>query len=1139
MRTARPIVVALLVALILPTSALAAPWRIAVGGGRITGFVGVLSKYGFPREVVSDADLANLEVLREFDLVIVTTPVQNNDAVVRAITQFVAEGGCAITETTVAPGPDVVAGKRFGPKRSPNLSFVGHDHSISRAMAGVPVVATTGWQATAIDPTDKQAVTVLAHFTDQDVPDRYRGELTNGRRDLPAVLLFTHGEGAWLFSGAPIAVALSLRGPELEPAVLETLRVMSDGELTPRFEVMDAERRLLPRVRWEAQPREVTFRRAPRGVEPEPLPGAGTDEGASAQAGAFEVLDLPEDAPEDFVLVGELVPGADAELLLPWYSTRWHRSLTLRGGRARLTEVIDGREEVLRTAGLPALDGPTEVTVRRRPESLTLFVGRTAVLIAPLAPMAGTFAVRGLTDAFLQPAAPVYFDDDFMRAEGQANPWETPDGAWKLYQVEGEPAQGANPFAFRAEESERATALAGYDFWDDYEFTAAVRPLAATAGILAHRQADDDYVELRLAFLTGGEPQAAAGSATLELVRRLPSGERVLARAEVDAARDQWHELRLGISRGRAVATLDGRELLVAADELLRGRGRIGLRVTGGSAWFDDVRVRPWEATPLPLAGDGAWRVDRGTVEPSGSGLTLRPAGSGRALAPTGEYADLRASARVRLDGADEAGMLLRYRSPGDHYLLGPARVGRGVAVRFTRVQGGEATVLASAPVEGGADRWHELTATMRGRRLSVEIDGAPAFEVADEAFDAGAFGLACAGGPASFAEVFARPVENERHVVDPPTPPYAGIIDVHTWAGPGSGWAPTPDDLDRFWHRGLYVNDVEVRLGVHRVPSGAASASLMIGDGADPELGYAAQAVQAAPGEPVRVTITRGGAEAAAGSAPVRSGEGYALSFQRVGSLLVAAINGEPVCEYRDPAPLTGLTRVGFRRDEAALDPADAEVLSEAVRTYTFANAPTDWRAVSGTWEISNRWSCSPQWTWLAGWNQEGAARIHTRWAVVGEQRVDLYVGAKMMPKPDGSRGTYEELRDLHFGLCEDGAGGGYRVVLGGKGNTWSALLRNGQEVATNTTYRVPQAEQHNNWLLVTLVKSGATVSVRVWDQEVLSFTDPEPLEGGFVAMGTEHNGITVPRVTIYGRPASQRGLFALSGQHAVGNAP
>lgn len=1122
MRTLRPIVVVLLVAFIVPADAWAGPWRIAVGGGRITGFLGTLSKYGFPREVVSDAELADIEALRRYDVVIATTPVSNNAAVIRAITQFVAEGGCAITESTIAPPSSVIPGKRFGPKRSPNITFVGHDHPISRTMAGVPVVQTSAWQATAIDPADRQKVAVLAHFTDQGVPQRYRGELTGGRKDLPAVLLFRHGEGTWLFSGAPIAVSLALRGFELQPAVLEALKVFSDGELTPRFEVMDADRRLLPRVIWDPEPRETSFRRAPRGTEPEPLPGAASNEDAAeADEGAgFEVLDLPEDTPEDFVIVGELAPGKDAELLLPWYSANWHRRLTLSRGRARLVEVTDGREQTVRAAPLPNVGEPMQVTARRRPQSLTVFVGRTAVLTAPLEPMAGTFAARGLSDAYLQPQAPVVFEDDFMRAEGDANPWETPAGSWKLYQVEGEPAQGANPFAFRAEDGELATAVAGYWFWDDYEFAAAVRPLAATAGILAHWQAQDDYVELRIVFPTPDDTRAAASPATLELIRRLPDGEHVLASAEVDAAPDHWHELRLGISRGRAVAALNGREVLIAADETLRGRGQIGLRVTAGSAWFDDVRVHPWQATPLPLAGDGAWRVQRGSVDAGRAALVLRPAGTGRALAPTGEYADLRASARMRLGEADEAGMLLRYRSPGDHYLVGLARAGRSTVVRATRLQDGEATVLASAAVAGGPSRWHELTATMRGRHLAVQVDGKAALEVADEAFDAGEFGLACSGGPATFADVLARPVENERHIVDPPTPPYAGIIDVHTWAGAGSGWVPRPEDLDLFWHRGLYVNDVEVRLGVHRNADGAASATLLIGDGSDPQAGYAAHAAQAGLGEPVQVRITRAGQEVAAGSGRVRAGEGYALSFQRVGSLLVAAINGEPVCEYRDPEPLAGLTRVGFRRDDAALDPADAEVLSEAVRTYTFAQAPTDWQRLSGTWEISNRWSCSPQWTWLAGWSQDGEARIRTRSAVVGDQRVDLYVGTKMMPKPGGQRGTYEELRDLHFGLCEDGKGGGYQVVLGGKGNTWSALMRDGEPVATSS-YRVPQAEQHNNWLLVTLVKSGATISVRVWDREVLSFTDPDPLPGGFLAMGTEHNGITVPRVTIYGRPA------------------
>ncbi|MFW6438354.1 MAG: hypothetical protein ACOCZ7_04995, partial [Armatimonadota bacterium] len=236
----------------------------------------------------------------------------------------------------------------------------------------------------------------------------------------------------------------------------------------------------------------------------------------------------------------------------------------------------------------------------------------------------------------------------------------------------------------------------------------------------------------------------------------------------------------------------------------------------------------------------------------------------------------------------------------------------------------------------------------------------------------------------------------------------------------------------------------------------------------------------------------------------------------------VVGRLDGETVCAFRDPEPLTEMRRVGFRKDNAVIDAADAEVLSSAVRTWTFEEAPADWRVESGTWEISNRWSCSPDWTWLAGWNQDGQALIQSRKRFTGDQIIDIYVGTKMMPKPEGE-GHYEELRDLHFGLCGDTDGGGYEVILGGDDGRGAKLLRDGEVVATNDRYAIPQAERHNNWLLVRLEKRGATITVYDWDSEVLSYTDEHstgPLTAGSIAVGTEQNGITVPRVTVYGEP-------------------
>ncbi|MEA3399852.1 MAG: hypothetical protein U9R79_01270, partial [Armatimonadota bacterium] len=789
-------------------------WRIAIGGGRITGIVGTLAKYGLPRAYLTDEELADHQVLADFKVVIVTAPVSNAGAVSQAVADFVADGGYALTESHVIPPESVIAGERRGPKRSPNIIFRDVDHAIARAMRGTGAITAQGHHAMAITPADAHAATVLAYFTDDGVPDKYRGELTGGRTDLPAMILIKHGTGQWLYSGAPIAFPLALRAPQLQPAILAALEHFSQGALVPRFVALRESfsfelpsshegERLLPQIRWSPKVEEQTARPAPREETPEDLP-----EG-------FEALELPEDAPEDVALVGTLPAGGSAKVMLPWFNTRWYRILRIAEGRVQLAAVADGHERRLAEAPLPATREPLEVVVRRRPHSVTVFARGSALLMAPLEPMAGSFAASGLQEAFLQPCAPVVFEDDFMRAEGGANPWQTPSGTWKLFQVEGEPEHGANPFAFHAQSDAVATALAGYWFWDDYDYSVAVRPQAQSVSLLAHWWDEKDYLELRLRL-----PEK--GHASLELIRMQPAGERVLASSPVEAARDRWHQLRLRVSRGRALCDLNGREVLRVANEALRGRGMVGLRLRGGSAFFDDARVGPWEALPLPLDGDGAWRVERGRLKPLRDGIALQPTGSACVVASMRPLTNVHASAAMRLGQARQASLLLRYHSPRDYFQVGLARRD-GLRLVLARVADGRRTVLAERALGGGPGEWRELSATMEGGRVRVRVDGQEALRAADDAVAPGQLALACEGGEAAFRDVSAWCADHERSRADPPTLPYVGIIDAHTWAGAGSGWQPRPEDLDLFWHRGLYVDDVEIRLGVHRTDHGAA----------------------------------------------------------------------------------------------------------------------------------------------------------------------------------------------------------------------------------------------------------------------------------------------------------------------------
>lgn len=1078
-------------------------WKVAYGGGRITGYVGLLANHGMPRDYLSDAELADPARLAEYRVVIVSGGVRNFQAISRAIAGFVENGGIAITEERIAPSSRVVPGERIGPNRAPNMDFREHDHPLSRSMHSAEIVRVHTQPGLAIVPKDADNVTVLATYTDRGVPERHREELTGGRKDLPAAMLIEHGEGQWLYFGPRVSFSLALRGYEMQPVMLEALRLLTNDTIIPRFENVDAESRLVPRVQWEPEPLQPLPRRAPR------------DQEQAAPPEGYEQFDLPEGAPADYVLTGMLSGDAEAEIMLPWFNEANHQRLVIDRSSLRLSEIRGERERVIAEASRPSTRGVAQVDIRRRPASVTVFIDRQVALLAPLNSTAGTPAAQGLDEAFLQPVAPVTFSDDFMRVEGDPSPWETHEGRWQVFEVEGEPEQGANPFAYQAEAGDgSATVTTGHWFWDDYDISCAVRPNAWTVALLAHFEAEDDHVALRVRMPDEGD-------ATVQLVRVLPDGERVLASEQLESCHDSWRQLRLRLSGGHALVSVAGRDLFHVADASLHGSGGIGLKVIGGDAFFDDVRVQAWEALPHAADGTDLWAVERGRLRVDGQDLVLDPAGSLRAIAPTGDLSHLEAAAEVRRGEASWAGLLLRYQSPRDHYRVGLVENGDGSRLVLTRVRRGEETVLAGVPVRGGASDSHEIRAQLRGREISVWLDGRMVIETADDGLLEGGFAIAAEGGEAVMRNVTSWPVDHEVFRADPETPSHAGIIDLHTWAGAGSGWEPSPDDLDRYWHRGLYVGDVAVRLGVHRTSAGGAAASVMIGDGDDPDAGYLLAADQASPTEPVTVVLTREGEQVAAGETNAWAREGYALSLTRVGNLLVGQVAGETVCEFYDTSPLGGLRRVGFRRDGAIIDPADTEVLSSAVRTYTFEEAPVDWRIESGTWEVTNRWSCSPQWTWLAGWHQKGRAMIRSRWAVEGDQKTDIYVGARMMPRLDRD-GHYEELRDLHFGLCGDGEGGGYHIIVGGNRNERSAILRNGETVVTNTDYRIPQAERHNNWLLVTLVKSGGTISVRVWDREIMRYDDPEPLDGGFVSFGTEENGITVPRITTYGRSVS-----------------
>ena len=206
-------------------------------------------------------------------------------------------------------------------------------------------------------------------------------------------------------------------------------------------------------------------------------------------------------------------------------------------------------------------------------------------------------------------------------------------------------------------------------------------------------------------------------------------------------------------------------------------------------------------------------------------------------------------------------------------------------------------------------------------------------------------------------------------------------------------------------------------------------------------------------------------------------------------------------------------------------------EISSPHVYDYTFASAPTDWRVQSGVWEMTNRWACSPGWSWFGGRSDETAA-IWNKRKFSGDVSVQFYFAFKM-----GLAGTTAwKYHPSDMGLTIGGDGqnmnSGYSFVVGADDNAHTILMRGGKTVAENTS---PDAflpaftdgdpdsghkeyeQLHRRWWYVRMDKVGSKVSCYLDNKLMFSYDDPKPLDAGQIALWTYNNGIMLSRVQVY----------------------
>ena len=1100
----------ILIPLIVTATCLAAPipqtrpWRVAIAGGQaiaarggdIPGYLSLLALHGLPRVRIDETELTNLDRLRQYDVVIAAWGRYGSDRAMNTLEQFAREGGIAITEGWPHPSPQVLAGKRLGPFPSPNVRFVPSDSPISRGLPELGVLgsAVSHREAGSIIPDPGSNAIVLARYTDEEVPEKLRGQFRDGNQGAPAVLLIPCGKGTVLYCGPSIAQSLTPADQPSDHFICRVLEALSKGELTGRLYTGKVDRSEF--VSEVPQVEEETAYPTPPG-QAQPAPKG------------FEELEEASQL-QDFCLTSSVSPSGSARVLVGYWSANDNTELALGSGKLTVRRARGGKGQTLATAALPRPEARLMVT--RRDGLVTVAAdGKVVYSGCPGPPQQGLLGVVGLRDAAYQPLAPVHFSDDFMREEGFEGEWEVQSGKWQVVTSEGKAETGVNPFNYQATANPEAISLTGDWFWSDVACRVSAQGSGRALGLIADYADKDSYLLLKLAF--ADDPRASR----LQLLQRRPAGDTVLAEATVSAARPDWHQLELRSSRGRLQGWLNGQLVLQATGPPV-ACGRVGLYCEQGNASFDDMTVEPWVAS-LPemhpsaagmLTAAGSWANNTtGALEGKGSG-------GARLLLPWPAASDCQASVRVRVGQADAAGLLLRTRGP-EGVLVALGRDANGLRLKAYR-QGPTPATLVDTPATGSPAEWHALAARYSGSRLQIRLDGKAVAEVLDGASTGGTAGVYARGKQAAqFSDFAAWTEPADDRLADEVTPEFAGVIDRNTWAGRSGAWTPDPTRLDCLWHAGTFPGPVHLEAGIH--PRGAAETTtvLHLGQREQPTTGYAVTAHRR--GGSVDLELSYDGKTVAQSKATVVSGAAYALGLERCGADVLASVNHRPLLAWRDTQARFELCALGLDNGGQPIVADDVTVTSPQVYDYTFETAPTDWAVESGTWKVSSRWSCAPGWSWFCGENPEGPALAATRQSYSGDVDAVAYFSAKMT-KVRGN--MIEKLADVHFGCCakEQRADSGYQFIVGAEDNKRTVLLREGQEVAS-CPYQVAQALIHNDWLRLTIHRRGPEVQLWVWDTLLLKYTDPQPLPGGRIALGTMRNGIVVPRVTIYGQQA------------------
>lgn len=543
-------------------------------------------------------------------------------------------------------------------------------------------------------------------------------------------------------------------------------------------------------------------------------------------------------------------------------------------------------------------------------------------------------------------------------------------------------------------------------------------------------------------------------------------------------------------------------------------------------SFADDFMRAPGDAGPWE-AVSGEWKI-RSSNDPAKVANAFTYTGKGKSavsLAGRWFWDDYRVGAAMRPEGQSEIGLIVYWQDAKNYLLFRwlPEEDGsaRGGEKQLWRVWRGQPMLIAATPGGYRAKQWYHLSVSANNGLISAAIDGQNVLQKRTDLFGQGKVGLYANGDQILVDDVTVEHASNAdpKSVVhrEAITSQFTKEQSMENWASPKSEWRPDTSATDAtFWNRGTFFGDHAVEIKATALELNRAKiVAALCGDGKSALSGYSLLVTQGGDKERVEAVLMRGGkALTPSRSFKIDAATGAVIRLERNGRAVRALINQGVVAQYVDAAPLNG-RRVAFSSQGAQVALSDANVSGGNVYDYTFHRAPTDWYVSGGTWDMTSRWDCSPDWSWYGGWSDRIAA-IWNKHTFEGDFVMDVFAACKR------DVGGYQHPRDINITLAGDGhdVGSGYSLIFGGWNNTSTRLMRGTQVVAETTKYLLPkdyQNQAHHKWFNLRVEKTGSTISLYIDRELALQYTDPKPLTGRRVALWTCGNGVMIARATLF----------------------